>query len=483
MPNATTSQTAPAHAEKWDALVVGAGQAGPALAVRLAQAGYKTALVERARLGGTCVNTGCTPTKTLIASARVAAVARRAEEFGVDVGGPVSVDFTRVRARMQAVVEHSSRGLESWLKQTPGLDIVMGHARFCGANTIVVDGRTLTAPMIFLNVGCRPAVPDWAQNSSVDYLTSESLLALEQLPQHLAIIGAGAIGLEFAQIFRRLGSTVTVFDRGDRLLPREDEEAAAIVHAALADEGVQFELGASCFGLEHGDVASPVVITYLRGKLRQRLTATHVLIATGREPNTDDLGLDRAGLARDVRGFVEVDGQLRTTAPGVWALGDMNGRGAFTHTAWNDYEIVAANVLDREERSVDARVVRYALDVDPPLARVGCSEQQARERGGPVLVGLMPMKNVGRARERSETRGFMKVLVDADSMRLIGATFVCIDADEIIHSLIATMAAGIDVHTIARSVPIHPTISELIPTMLQRLQPLGNANHPGKAQS
>ena len=458
--------------EQWDALVVGAGQAGPALAVRLAEAGHRTALIERDRLGGTCVNTGCTPTKTLVASARVAALARRASEFGVGIPGEISIDFARVMARMRDVVGQSSSGLEKWLAQTEGLELIRGDARFSAPDTLVVGERALKAPKIFLNVGCRPVVPDWARNSGVDFLTSETLLSLEALPRHLAIVGGGAIGLEFAQIFRRLGSQVTLFEMGDRLLPREDPEAAAEVRAALEDDGVRFELGSSCFSLEAGEKAEPIMVGFACGPLRERKAATHVLVAVGRQPNTGNLGLDVAGVATDARGFIPVDGQLRTNVPGIWALGDVNGRGAFTHTSWNDHEVVAANLLDGEARSIDGRVARYALYVDPPLARIGDSEQQARERGGRVLVGLMPMKNVGRARERSETRGFMKVLVDADSMRLIGATFVCIEGDEVIHSLIAIMNAGVDVRSVAKSVPIHPTVSELIPTMLQRLEAL-----------
>lgn len=457
--------------ENWDALVVGAGQAGPALAVRLAQAGHRTALIERDRLGGTCVNTGCTPTKTLVASARVAALARRAAEFGVGIGGDVSIDFARVMARMRDVVGQSSSGLEQWLTQTDGLELVPGHARFSAPDTLVVGERVLKAPKIFLNVGCRPVEPDWARRSGVAYLTSDTLLSLEALPAHLAIVGGGAIGLEFAQIFRRLGSQVTLFEMGDRLLAREDPEAAAEVRAALESDGVRFELGSNCFGLEPG-AQGEIMVGFACGPLRERRAATHVLVAVGRQPNTEDLGLDLAGVATDARGFIRVDGQLRTNVAGIWALGDVNGRGAFTHTSWNDHEVVAATLLDGETRSIDQRVARYALYVDPPLARIGDSEQQARERGGRVLVGRMPMKNVGRARERSETRGFMKVLVDADSMQLIGATLVCIEADEVIHSLIAIMNAGADVRSIATSVPIHPTVSELIPTMLQRLEPL-----------
>lgn len=459
------------NVEHWDAIVVGAGQAGPALAARLAEAGHRTALVERAELGGTCVNTGCTPTKTLVASARVAHLVHRAADFGVGISGTVATDFAKVRARMEAVVAQSRRGLAAWLEGTAGLSLVRAHARFTAPDTLEAGGRLLQAPRIFLNVGCRPVVPDWARDSGVPYLTSDTLLALEERPAHLAIVGGSYIGLEFAQVFRRFGSEVTVIEQADALLAREDAEAAAEVQSALADEGIRFELGACCLGLEHGP-GGGAALTFEQGGTRRRVEATHVLLGTGRRPNTEDLGLDQAGVDRDERGYIRVDGQLRTGAPGIWALGDVNGRGAFTHTAWNDYEVVAANILDGQERSVDGRVAPYALYVDPPLARIGDSEKQARARGVELLVGFLPMKNVGRARERSETRGFMKVLVDARSMRLLGATLVGIDADEVIHSLLNVQAAGVDVRTIAATVPIHPTISELIPTLLQRLKPL-----------
>lgn len=459
------------NVEQWDAIVVGAGQAGPALAARLAQAGHKTALVERGHLGGTCVNTGCTPTKTLVASARVAHLVHRAADFGIGISGTVATDFAKVRARMDAVVAQSRRGLATWLEGTAGLTLVRGHARFVSPDTMEAGARLLKAPRIFLNVGCQPTVPDWARDSGVPYLTSDTLLALETLPAHLAIIGGSYIGLEFAQVFRRFGSEVTVIEQSDALLAREDPEAASEVHSALADEGIRFELGACCLGLAPG-TGGGAAITFEQGGTRRRVEASHVLLATGRRPNTGDLGLERAGVERDERGYIPVDGQLRTGVPGIWAMGDVNGRGAFTHTAWNDYEVVAANVLDGQHRSIDGRVAPYALYVDPPLARIGDSERQARARGVGLLVGFLPMKSIGRARERSETRGFMKVLVDAQSMRLLGATLVGIDADEVIHSLLNVQAAGVDLRTIAATVPIHPTISELIPTLLQRLKPL-----------
>ena len=459
------------NAEPWDAIVVGAGQAGPSMAVRMAQAGHRTLIVERARIGGTCVNTGCTPTKALVASAHVAHLAGRAADFGIRIDAPIRVDYAAVHARMRGIVDRSFDNLTKWLDDTPGLSVLHGHARFVAPDTLSVDGRLLSAPRIFLNVGCRPVVPPWATEGDVPFLTNESLLALDAVPAHLAIVGGSYIGLEFAQVFRRLGAQVTVVEQGPRLLPREDPDAADVVREALEADGVRFELGASCFGLLRDDPAGGPSLTFHRGDTPHRIDASHVLLAVGRRPNTDDLGLAAAGIAQDARGYVTVDGALRTSVAGVWALGDMNGRGAFTHTSWNDYEVVAANLLDGGQRSIDGRVPPYALYVDPPLARIGESEHQVRERGAKALVGFMPMSRVGRARERSEERGFMKVLVDAETMKLLGATFVCADADEIMHSMLDVMHAGVDVRTIAASVPIHPTISELIPTMLQKLRP------------
>jgi pyruvate/2-oxoglutarate dehydrogenase complex dihydrolipoamide dehydrogenase (E3) component len=458
--------------ESWDAIVVGAGQAGPSLAVRLAEAGHRTVLIERDRLGGTCVNTGCTPTKTLVASARVAYLARRAADFGVSISSDISIDYQRVHERMLGVVNQSSEGLASWLGSTKDLSVVQGQARFVAPGAIAIGERILKAPKIFLNVGCRPVVPDWATASGVPYLTNVSLLELTELPRHLLIIGGSYVGLEFAQVFRRFGSEVTVFEHSARLLAREDDEAAAVVREALEADGVRFEIGAGSLGLTRRNGDNQVAVTFDRGGLSQSVAGSHVLLAVGRQPNTEELGLELAGVKIDARGFVTVDGELRTSTPGIWAMGDVNGRGAFTHTSWNDYEVVAANVIDGQQRSIDGRVAPYAMYVDPPLARIGASEHQAREQGRRLLVGRMPMSRVGRAKERSETRGFMKVLVDEETMRLVGATFVCVDADEVIHSMLDVMTSGVDVRTIARSVPIHPTISELIPTMLQQLKPL-----------
>jgi len=456
--------------EAWDVVVVGAGQAGPSLAVKFAQAGRRTALVERATLGGTCVNTGCTPTKTLVASARVAHLARRGAEFGVTLPGTIGIDYARVRERMLSVVQQSIDGLSGWIGGTDGLTLIRGDARFVAPDTLAVGERRLRAPQIFLNVGCRPVEPDWAVGSGVPYLTNVSLLRLAELPAELVIVGGGAIGLEFAQVYARLGSRVTVVERAPQLLAREDDGVAQVVREALEADGVRFELGASCFALQSAPQGAGLV--YSRGDRRHVLAGSHVLVAVGRQPNTDTLALEAAGLAADERGYLPVDGALRTAVPGIWAVGDVNGRGAFTHTSWNDHEVVAANLLDGQARSIDGRVAPYALYVDPPLARAGDNEQQARSRGVPLLVGKLPMTRVGRARERGETRGFMKVLVDASTMKLLGATFVCPEADELMHAMITAIDAGADVRTLARSVAIHPTIAELIPTMLQQLVPL-----------
>ena len=450
----------------YDALVIGSGQAGPSLAVRLATHGWKTALVERGELGGTCVNNGCTPTKTLVASARAAWVARHAADFGVTIAGAVGIDYAAVRARMMKVVQGSRDGLGRWIAGTDKLALVQGEARFIGPDRVRVGEQELQAPRIFLNVGARPVVPDWIANSGAPFLTSESLMALEELPTHLVILGAGYISLEYAQVYARFGCRVTVIEHGTRLLPREDAEAADTIRAALERDGVRFRTGADATALRRD--GSGIVLT-VDG---EPVAGSHLLVAVGRQPNTEVLDLARAGIACDAHGAITVDDQLRTSAPGVWALGDVNGRGAFTHTSYNDYEIVAANLLDDDPRRVGERVPCYALYTDPPLARIGLSRAAARQSGKRVLVGHLPMARVGRARERGETDGYLEALVDADSQRILGATLVGIEADEAIHGLLDVMSAGLPYTAISRTMHIHPTVSELIPTMLQGLKPL-----------
>ena len=455
---------------KFDAIVIGSGQAGPFLAVRLAQSGLRVAFIEREHYGGTCVNDGCIPTKTLVASARTAHVARRAAEYGVTLGGAVSVDMKAVMARKDRIVQQSVDGLTTWLQGTAGLELVWGHARFTGPDAIEVSGRALSAPKIFINVGGRPVLPDWPGIDGVPVLTNTSIMRLDMLPDHLMVVGGSYIGLEFAQMFRRFGAQVTVLEVAERLIAREDVEVSAEVRAILEREGVRFVLGVRHARVERR--ADQIVVSCDAGDAAHELSASHLLAAVGRRPNTDDLGLQAAGIATDSRGFITVDDQLRTNVPGVWALGDANGRGAFTHTSYNDFEIVESNLLDGGQRSLNDRIPAYALFIDPPLGRVGMSEAQVRATGRPALVGVMPMSRVGRAKERGETQGFMKVLVDAQTERILGASLLCIEGDEIVHSLLDVMAAGASYRVVQRAMHIHPTVSELIPTLLGQLVPL-----------
>jgi len=455
--------------QKFDAIVIGAGQAGPALAVRLAQAGMRTALIEREHFGGTCVNDGCIPTKTLLASARAAHVARRAADWGVRIDGNVRVDMKAVKARKDAVVEQSRSGLKKWMDGTPDLRVVWGHARFVGPHAVQVGSEVLQAAKIFVNTGARPVIPDWPGIDSVSPLTNISMMEVDSLPQHLIVVGGSYVGLEFAQMYRRFGSQVTVLEVADRVIAREDHEVSAAVQGILEREGVRFLLGARDNALSR-DADGSVRVTLNSGGKNFAVVGSDILFAVGRRPNTDDLGLDRAGIATDARGYIIVDDELRTSVEGVWALGDCNGRGAFTHTSYNDYEIVAANLLDGQRRRLSDRIMAYALFVDPPLGRVGLTETEARARGLKTLVGTMPMTRVGRARERGETQGFMKVVVDAVSGQLLGAALLCIEGDEIVHSLIDVMTAGAPASTITRAMHIHPTVSELIPTLLGGLK-------------
>ena len=457
----------------YDAIVIGSGQSGPFLAVRLAQAGMKTALIEREHLGGTCVNDGCIPTKTLVASARTAHVARRAADYGVNIGGPVSVDMKAVKARKDRVVGESIEGLTKWIAGTANLTLIWGHARFSGPNAVEVKGDTFEAPKIFINVGGRAVLPTWHGIAGVPVLTNTSMMAIDTLPEHLIVAGGSYIGLEFAQMYRRFGARVTVVEYGDRLIAREDHEVSREVQAILEREGVNFHFSVQSAQVTPGGGGQGVRIALNADGTAHELVGSHLLAAVGRRPNTDDLGLDKAGIATDARGFITVDDELRTSVPGVWAMGDANGRGAFTHTSYNDFQIVASNLLDGGKRRVSDRITAYALFTDPPLGRVGMSEAEVRARGKPALVGVMPMTRVGRAKERGETQGFMKVLVDAESERILGAALLCIEGDEIVHSILDVMAANASYKVIERAVHIHPTVSELIPTLLGNLTPLG----------
>jgi len=456
--------------ERFDAIVIGTGQAGPALAVRLATAGRKTAIIERKLIGGTCVNNGCIPTKTLIASARAAYVARRGGDFGVTIDAPIRVDMVEVKKRKDSVVRHSTDGLTRWLGETSGLTMIQGHARFEGPKTIRVGDRLLEAKQIFINVGGRALVPDMPGIAEIPYLNNSTIMHVDFLPEHLVIVGGSYIGLEFAQMYRRFGSNVTVIEMGPRLIGREDEDVSAAIQAILEAEGIAFRLNAKCVALARG--GDGIVVNVSCDEEPREIAGTHVLLAVGRVPNTDELGLDKAGIATDARGYISVDEQLRTNVPGIWALGDVNGRGAFTHTSYNDYEIVAANLLDGESRRVSDRIATYALFIDPPLGRAGMTEKEVRAAARKALVATMPMTRVGRARERGEMSGFMRVIVDAESKRILGASILGIDGDEIIHSLLDVMYADAPYTVISRAVHIHPTVTELIPTLLQKLVPL-----------
>jgi pyruvate/2-oxoglutarate dehydrogenase complex dihydrolipoamide dehydrogenase (E3) component len=456
--------------QKYDAIIIGTGQSGPALAQRLTGEGLKTAICERKLFGGTCVNVGCIPTKTLVASARAAYMTRRAQDFGVIVGGDINVDMQAVKARKDDIVRQSNQGVTNWLKGMENLTVYEGHASLDGPNRVRVNDALLEADKIFLNVGGRPFVPDMPGIQEVDYLTSSSIMEVNFLPEHLIIVGGSYIGLEFAQMYRRFGSEVTVVEKGDRIIARDDPDVSAVAKQVLEQEGVNFELNANCLSL--GREGDDVIVKLDCDDGPPQLKGSHLLLAIGRVPNTDDLGLDTVGVEMDERGFIIVDDQLATNIPGIWAIGDANGKGAFTHTSYNDYEIVAANLFDNDPRRVSDRILCYGLFIDPPLGRIGMTEQQARDSGKDVLIGKMPMTRVGRARERSETDGFMKVLIDAADNKILGAAIFGIGGDEIVHSLLDVMYSGAPYTTIQRATHIHPTVTELIPTLLGNLEPL-----------
>ncbi len=454
----------------YDAIVIGTGQAGPSLAVRLANAGMKTAIVERHLFGGTCVNTGCIPTKTLIASARAAHVARHAAEFGVTIDGAIGVDMKKIKQRKDEVVRRSNEGVEKWLKGSANLTVYQGHARFADVHQVRVGDELLNAEKIFINVGGRASVPRLRGLDQVGYLNNSTMMNVDFLPEHLIVIGGSYVGLEFAQMYRRFGSKVTVVEMAARPIQREDEDVSDAIQKVLENEGINFRLGAECIALEKR--GNQVVVHVECTSDDKTVVGSHVLLAVGRVPNTSDLGLDKAGVAVDQRGYIQVDDQLRTNVPGIYALGDCNGRGAFTHTAYNDYEIVAANLLDKDARRVSDRIMAYALYTDPPLGRAGMTETDARKSGRKVLIGTRPMTRVGRAVEKGETDGFMKVLIDAESKFILGASLLGIECDEVIHSILDVMYAKAPYTVIQRAMHIHPTVTELIPTLLGELKPL-----------
>ncbi len=455
---------------RYDAIIIGTGQAGPALANRMNAEGMRVAIVERDKIGGSCVNVGCTPTKTLVASARAAHVARRSADFGVVLDGHVRVDMRRVKERMKEISGQSNRGVTAWIERMENVDLIRGDARFVSSKAVEANGERLEADKIFINVGARPFVPDMPGLSEVEYLTSSSIMELDILPEHLIIIGGSYIGLEFGQMYRRFGSQVTIVEKGPSLIARDDTDVSAAVREILETEGVRVRCNAECVSIRPH--RKGVAVRVECGDADDEIVGSHLLIAVGRTPNTDSLALDLAGVGTDARGYIRVDDQLRTEVPGIWALGDCNGLGAFTHTSYNDYEIAAANLFDDDPRRVSDRIACYGLFVDPPLGRIGMTEAEARASGRRVLIGKWPMSNVSRARERGETDGFIKVLVDADTEEILGAAILGIGGDEVVHSLLALAYAKAPYTVMSRAVHIHPTVSELVPTTLQNLVPL-----------
>ncbi len=455
---------------KFDAIIIGSGQSGPSLAERFAQNGKKVAVIERNNFGGTCVNSGCVPTKTYVASAYVAHMARRAAEYGVDIGDTVKVDMKRVKARKDAIIARSRDGVMQWMESLENGKVYRAHARFIGPKTVSVNGEILAADKIFINTGGRAFVPDMPGLDAVPYFTNSSLLDVDYIPEHLLIVGGSYIGLEFAQAFRRFGSRVTVVEMAERLIAREDADVSDAVREILEAEGIDVRLNAKCLSVEKKNNTISMGLDCSAGA--PHINGSHLFVAVGRKPNTDDLGLDKAGIVTDSKGFITVDDQCRTNVEGVWAIGDVNGRGAFTHTSYNDFEIVAANLFDDDPRRISDRIPCYGLFVDPPLGRVGMTEKEVKAKGIKALVAKRMMTSIGRARERSETQGFMKVVVEAESRKVLGAAILGLNGDEVVHAFLDIMSVGAPYTAISRTMHIHPTVAEYLPTLLEDLRPL-----------
>jgi pyruvate/2-oxoglutarate dehydrogenase complex dihydrolipoamide dehydrogenase (E3) component len=464
----------------YDAIIIGTGQAGPPLAGRLTKAGMKVAIVERNLFGGTCVNTGCIPTKAMVASAYAARMAQRAAEFGVDLTGTARVDMKRVKARKDDISAQSRTGLEKWLRNMEHCTVYDGQARFESAREVSVGADRLTSERIFINVGGRAVVPPMPGLNEISFLTNSSMMQVDFLPRHLIVVGGSYIGLEFGQMFRRFGSEVTILEMSPRLVQHEDEDVSAAILEIVQREGIEVRLNAKCIGF--GKSSEGILARAECTEGSPEVAGSHVLLAVGRRPNTDDLGLEKAGVQVDQRGYLVVDDFLRSSVPGIWALGDCNGKGAFTHTSYNDFEIVAANLLDNDPRKVSDRINAYALYIDPPLGRAGMTDAQVRKSGRRALVGKRPMTRVGRAVEKSETQGFMKIAVDADTREILGAAILGTGGDEVIHSILDVMYAKAPYTTIQRAMHIHPTVAELVPTMLGELQPMSTEAGAGAAR-
>jgi pyruvate/2-oxoglutarate dehydrogenase complex dihydrolipoamide dehydrogenase (E3) component len=455
-------------AKHFDGIIIGTGQAGPPLAARFAGAGKTVAIIERHKFGGTCVNTGCTPTKTLVASAYAVHIARRGAEYGFTTGD-VRVDIKRVKARKDEASTSSSKGVEKWLRGTANCTVIQGQASFQSSNTVVVNSEVLQAEKIYINVGARARVPEMPGIHDVPFLNNSSIMDIDFLPEHLVIVGGSYVGLEFAQIYRRLGSEVTIVEMGPRLIGREDEDVSQAVREIMEAEGIHIRLNAKCISLAKRDGSVAVGLTCEEGP--PEVVGTQVLMAVGRTPNTNDLGLDQAGVTIDQRGYIMVDDQLQTNVPGIWALGDCNGRGAFTHTSYNDYEIVADNLFNADHRRVSDRIQAYALYIDPPLGRCGMTDAEVRKSGRRALAAKYPMSQVSRAYEKGETQGFIKICVDAETKQILGAAILGVGGDEVIHVLLDVMYAKAPYTVIQRAMHIHPTVAEYLPVILAKLGP------------
>jgi pyruvate/2-oxoglutarate dehydrogenase complex dihydrolipoamide dehydrogenase (E3) component len=454
--------------KRFDAIIIGTGQAGPSLAARFSAAGKTVAIIERHKFGGTCVNTGCIPTKTMVASAYAAHVARRGAEYGFSVNGDVRVDMKRVKARKDAVSGRSNKGVEEWLRGLKSCTVIQGHASFQSPRTVAVNEDVLEADKIYINVGGRASVPEMPGIHEVPFLTNSSMMEVDFLPEHLVIVGGSYVGLEFAQMYRRFGSDVTIVEMGPRLIGREDEDVSQAVREILEAEGIKFRLNAKCISLAKHAGGVAVHVTCEEGSLE--VVGSHVLLAVGRIPNTSDVGLDKAGVVTDERGYILVDDQLQTNVPGIWAIGDCNGRGAFTHTSYNDYEIVADNLFNADHRRVPDRIQAYALYIDPPLGRCGMTDAEIRKSGRRALITKYPMSRVSRAYEKGETQGFIKVCVDTETKHILGAAILGVGGDEIIHVLLDVMYAKAPYTVIQRAMHIHPTVAEYLPTVMAKLE-------------
>lgn len=448
---------------KFDAIIIGTGQAGPPLAKSLAKNGQKVAIIEKGHLGGTCVNVGCTPTKAYVASARRAFVAGNSSDLGVKIKGEVHIDLKRIKDRKDSLIQDSRDGLEKMLTEDKSITLIRGKAIFVDNHTLEVDGKKYTAQKIYINVGARPQIPDTFKEAP--YLTNESILELKVIPEHLVIVGGGYIGLEFGQMFRRFGSKVTILEKGEKLLQKEDGDISDLLEEIMKDSGVAVNLQSNCIGaIKNND---SIEVSYSCEDNTQKLKASHFLLATGRTPNTNDLGLENTDVTLTEDGFIEVDDTLRTSVDHIWALGDCNGEGAFTHTAYNDFQIVNSQLFLDQKRFLSDRFTCYAAYIDPPLARVGMNQKDIQKKGLMAKVSEISMSKIARAKEMGETTGKLKIFIEEDTDTILGAIFIGTGADEYIHTIIDQMYAGASYKTVRDAIHIHPTISELIPTMLE----------------